>query len=126
MEEQLEEQSDKPWLFKAGFSGNPKGRPVGRKSLKVWVREKLEAMNDEERIAFMKGMNKDLIWRMAEGNPEAKTDITTKGESLNKPTKEDLALAEALNKLQQDGDNSGTSEQGTGIDASPLGSEISD
>lgn len=83
-----------PWQFKKGQSGNLKGRTPG-KSLKEYAKEYLSSLSDEERIEYFEGMNKKDIWVMAEGNPETKTDITSKGEAIsfnvvkygdNKPT----------------------------------------
>lgn len=71
----------RPWQFKPGQSGNPAGRPPGP-SLKEWSRSYLQAMTDEERIKFMTGIDKKVIWEMAEGKPEAKTDITSKGDKI--------------------------------------------
>ncbi len=75
-------QNDKPWLFKKGQSGNPKGRPKGTISLKEYARQYLSSMTDEERLDFMEGLSKDIIWKMAEGNPKQDTDVTSKGESI--------------------------------------------
>ncbi len=79
-------QNDKPdWrdergMFLPGNPGGP-GRPKG-KTLKEWVKDKLMDMEEAERIQFLKGIPRDVIWRMAEGNPrtdvEAKTEIVAK------------------------------------------------
>lgn len=31
----------------------------------------------------MEGLPKEIIWKMSEGAPETKTDVTSKGEKLN-------------------------------------------
>lgn len=106
----------RPWLWKKGQSGNPGGRPKGTKSMKQWAKEMLASMTDDERQEFMKGLSKDIIWKMAEGNPETKTDITTAGESLNKVDPEDLVLANEIKKLNArfEQNNTRTSEQSEG------------
>lgn len=84
MEEELKEQRKeqiKPWQFKKGQSGNPFGRPPG-KSLKERTKAMLNAMTEEEEQEFLEGLDKRVVWEMAEGKPEAKTDITSKGESI--------------------------------------------
>lgn len=74
--EELKEQtnSSKPWLYKKGQSGNPAGRPKGSKSIKTYLQEKFNNMSEEEREDFLEGMPKEIIWKMAEGNP--KQDIS--------------------------------------------------
>lgn len=78
-----DEKQYKPWLFKKGQSGNPKGKPKGTFSLKTYAKKYLQEMTDEEKIEFMEGLPKEVIWKMAEGNPKQDTDVTTNGESLN-------------------------------------------
>jgi len=76
MEEELKEQSNnRPWLFKKGQSGNPKGRPPG-KSLKERSKSMLNAMTEEEEQEFLEGIDKRTIWEMAEGKPDARNENT--------------------------------------------------
>lgn len=62
----------KAYRWKKGQSGNPGGRPKG--SLKNYVAMKLADMTEEEKNAFLKKVAPELIWRMAEGNPDTKTE----------------------------------------------------
>ena len=80
LKEQREEQI-KPWQFKKGQSGNPKGRPPG-KSLKERTKAMLNAMTEEEEQVFLEGMDKRVIWEMAEG--KAKQDVEVSGEMTAK------------------------------------------
>lgn len=80
MENLIEQkENSKPWLFKKGQSGNLNGRPKGTFSLKTYAKKYLEEMSDEEKLEFMEGLPKDIIWKMAEGNPKQDTDITPDG-----------------------------------------------
>lgn len=77
-QEQYDKQQEhhlKPWQFKPGQSGNPGGRPLGAKSLKTYAKEYLLSLSDEDKLEYMKGMDKDKIWEMAEGRADAKTEL---------------------------------------------------
>lgn len=78
------QNENKPWLWKKGQSGNLKGRPKG-KTMKEWAKEYLMRMTDEERDEWLEGINKDIIWKMAEGNAHNTEDITSGGEKLPTP-----------------------------------------
>jgi hypothetical protein len=73
--------TDKPWLWKKGQSGNILGRPKG-KTMKEYARQYLERMTDEERDAWLEGLPKELVWKMSEGNPKQDTDVTSDGKPL--------------------------------------------
>lgn len=75
------ENTLKPWLWKKGQSGNIMGRPKG-KTMKEYAKEYLERMTDEERDEWLEGLGKDIIWKMAEGNPKQDTDITSAGKPI--------------------------------------------
>lgn len=58
----------RPFYFKKGQSGNLRGRPKGQ-SMKEFAREFLSKMSDSERYKFLNALPRELVWRMAEGNP---------------------------------------------------------
>lgn len=71
----------RPWLWRKGQSGNPKGRPKG-KTAKERAKEYLATMTDEEFEEFLAGIDKKTIWEMAEG--KAKQDVDVSGEITSK------------------------------------------
>lgn len=72
----------KPWQFKPGQSGNPSGRPKGAVSLKEYAKRMLQEMTEEEKLEFMRGLDKDKVWEMAEGKAQSNTDITSGGKPI--------------------------------------------
>lgn len=64
----------KGYQFVKGQSGNPGGRKKGSKSLKVFAREYLESLPEEEKIEFLKTLPTEIVWKMAEGNPKQDTE----------------------------------------------------
>ena len=72
----------KQYQFQKGNKANLKGRPKGSKTLKVFVKEYITTMSDEEKLAFLETMTSETIWKMAEGNPHQTEDITSNGEAL--------------------------------------------
>lgn len=82
MENSQDQTNNRPWLYKKGQSGNPGGRPVGSKSMKTYAKEKLASMTDEEREIFLEGLDKKILWEMAEGKP--KQDVDVSGEITSK------------------------------------------
>lgn len=103
MEDPQEQTNNRPWLFKPGQSGNPGGRPKGSKSLKTFVQEMIRDMSDEEKLEYLGGLDKKVIWEMGEGKPESKSDITSGGEKL------DVILVEFLDAKNHT-DSKGVSE----------------
>ena len=71
-----------PWQYKKGQTGNPGGRPKGSKSLKTYIKERFDRMSDDEREEFLEGLPKEVVWKMAEGNPANNTDLTTLGRPI--------------------------------------------
>lgn len=69
--------------FKKGDPNiNRKGRIDGGGGLKAYDRDKFKDMSDEEKDKFLKTISPELRYKMAEGNPESKTDLTSAGEAI--------------------------------------------
>lgn len=79
---------------------NRKGRPKGTKSLKTFAMEMLKELNDDEKKEYLKELPKDIVWKMAEGNPKTETDVTLNDVTPSDKQKElsDKAIGDYLNK----------------------------
>lgn len=106
----------RPWQFKPGQSGNPGGRPKGTVSLKEYAKKYLRELDEEEKLDFMKGLSKDIIWKMAEGNPQS--DLTSAGEAIipipilnNVPSNDSDKKDSILNEAHQSNTGGDISQQ---------------
>lgn len=84
MEIDAEKQPPKqliPYTWKKGQSGNPNGRPKG-KTLKEFAREYLMGLPDDEKVDYLASLPPEIVWKMAEGMPENKTDLTSGGDKI--------------------------------------------
>ena len=63
-----------------GGPGGP-GRPKG-KTLKEFARDFLMSMSDEAKLDFLNSLSKDIVWKMAEGNPHNTEDVTSGGKPI--------------------------------------------
>lgn len=90
MSETDKQTINRPWLFQPGKSGNPKGRPPGSVSLKTYAQKMILGMTDDEKMQFLKGLDKKDIWEMAEG--KAKQDVGHSGS---------LTISQVLDNLEK-------------------------
>jgi hypothetical protein len=71
----------RPFMFRPGQSGNPKGRQPGP-TMKEFARKFLMGMTNAEKIEFMNSLPGEVVWKMAEGQPHQTTDLTSAKEKI--------------------------------------------
>lgn len=111
-----EVQTNRPWLYKKGQSGNPNGRPKGSRSLKSYIKSKFAVMTDDEFEEYLDGIDKKVVWEMAEGKP--KQDIDMKAQLTISDVLDQIANESEESKRQtvedqqslQDQEQSGTTD----------------
>ena len=64
--------------FKAGVSGNPKGRP--KDPMKQFSLREFQDWTDAQKRAFLKKIKPEERWRMTEGNPKNDDNMNVTGE----------------------------------------------
>lgn len=84
-------KADRPWLFKPGVSGNPAGKPKGKRNFTTRIRESLEKIAEGQGFTYEEALVKTvlhkaivekdpnmirLIWNYLDGMPHQTTDMT--------------------------------------------------
>jgi len=77
-------RDEKGRIVRGSGAINPAGRPPGP-TLKEFARRYLMTLSDEEKLAYLKTLPPDIVWRMAEGNPHQTQDMTSKGQRMGIP-----------------------------------------
>jgi len=73
-------QTNKPWQFQPGQSGNPAGKPKGTLSIKARIKKILDA--NPERFAELceyyltEKAHRELLWKMIDGSPAQAIEIS--------------------------------------------------
>ena len=75
-------RDDKGRIVEGSGPLNPAGRPKG-KTLKEYAREYLMNLPDEEKMDYLSTLPKDVVWKMAEGNPHNTQDLTSDDKPLS-------------------------------------------
>ena len=70
-----ESNRDNLGRWRPGFSGNLNGRKPG-KSLKEFSKDYLAKLTDKEKDDWLAGLPREIIWRMAEGQPKQDTELS--------------------------------------------------
>jgi len=76
----------KQYQWQKGQSGNITGGNQHKQKFKAFLSEFLENMSPEDKAKYAENLGAEFVIRMAEGNPETKTDITSGGRPLILPS----------------------------------------
>jgi hypothetical protein len=87
----------KAYRWVKGQSGNPNGRPKG-KTLKEFAKEYLMSLPDDDKVRFLASLPEEIVWKMAEGNPETKSDVKLEVKELPKVL--NIIRPEELSKIE--------------------------
>jgi len=84
--------------FKPGASGNPNGRP--RDTLKAFIAREFREMDDNAKRLWLeeKNISGEVIWKMAEGNPDNKSQLDAKVEMTVAPEVKEM-MEKALDDI---------------------------
>lgn len=74
-------RDEKGRIVRGSAAINPAGRPPGP-TLKEFARRMLMTMDDEEKLAYLRQLPPEIVWKMAEGNPHTTNDVTSDGNPL--------------------------------------------
>jgi hypothetical protein len=95
------ENTEKPWLWKPGQSGNPLGKPKGILSIKSRIRNYLlDNPGEVERLVhyFIK-KKPALMWQMLEGRPQQNVDLGVDKDSISELTNLFRTMAGVTQKI---------------------------
>lgn len=79
--------------------------------MKQFAKDYLQSLPDDEKMEFMKGLDKKIIWEMAEGRPDTKTDVTSGGQPIGVVILPEIEIEHADTLETPTATDTGTEEQ---------------